>query len=242
MNRPFRFSESEVIKREKVMEREWVLKRIKMTMQGKLASGGGGLELFSAILMSLATVGSAWSLYQATLWGGKQTFLLADSYKEARMASVRTVEANQQRLLDATMFMQYIDHVYRGENAPAEFYLKRFRPEFKVAVESWLATNPLQNPEAPPHPFAMPQYVVRKAAEAEEFEKEASARRTEAEEANRRSDRYVMTTVLFATVLFLSGIATKLGSPRLVLAFLIFASVVFFGTVGVLCTFPVTFD
>ncbi len=200
------------------------------------------LELFSVILMSLATVGSAWSAYQSTLWGGIQTFRLADAGKAGREAGIKNTEATLRRLMDGVILMQYLDYFLKGEQELAAFYLKRLRPELKVAVESWLALNPLENPAAPPHPMVMKEYIVKQAEEAEELEKEAYARRVEAERANKISDNYVMTTVLFATTLFLGGIAPRFEILKLRIALLILASVVFFGSVGILATFPITFQ
>ncbi len=205
-------------------------------------SGLVKLEIFSAVLMSLATVATAWSAYQATLWGGIQTFMLADAAKSGQVASLKSTEATLRRFFDGVILMEYLGYFLQGQHDMADFYFKRLRPELKVAVESWLAMNPLQNPEAPPHPLAMEEYVVRQIMESKEFEKEAYARRTEAERANKISDNYTMATVLFAIVLFLSGIATKFELLTVRLALLILAAVVFFGSVGVLYTFPVTFD
>ena len=38
-------------------------------------------------------------------------------------------------------------------------YERRFSPEYKVAFDAWLATDPFSNPEAPPGPSFMPEYV-----------------------------------------------------------------------------------
>jgi hypothetical protein len=35
---------------------------------------------------------------------------------------------------------------------------RRFRPQFRVAFNAWMATDPLTNPNAPPGPTYMPQY------------------------------------------------------------------------------------
>ena len=56
----------------------------------------------------------------------------------------------------------------------ADFYENRFRPEFAVAFEAWLATDPRNNPDAPKSPFAMPEYTVSLAEEADRLEQEAS--------------------------------------------------------------------
>ncbi len=36
------------------------------------------IELATAIIISLSTIASAWCAYQATLWGGIQTFRLSE--------------------------------------------------------------------------------------------------------------------------------------------------------------------
>ena len=36
----------------------------------------------------------------------------------------------------------------------------RLRPQFLVAFNAWIATNPLHNPKAPPGPTYMPQYQL----------------------------------------------------------------------------------
>jgi hypothetical protein len=46
-------------------------------------------------------------------------------------------------------FTQWVDAYARNETQLADFYRQRFRPEFKPAVEAWIATRPLQNPQAP---------------------------------------------------------------------------------------------
>ena len=48
----------------------------------------------------------------------------------------------------------------RTQTELADFYFKRFREEFRPAVDAWVATRPLKNPNAPLTPFAMPQYKL----------------------------------------------------------------------------------
>ncbi len=38
--------------------------------------------------------------------------------------------------------------------------MRRFRPQFLVAFNAWIATNLLHNPKAPPGPTYMPQYQL----------------------------------------------------------------------------------
>ena len=92
----------------------------------------------------------------------------------------------------------------------ADFYFQRFRPEFKPAVEAWAALRPLKNADAPPTPFAMPEYKLAKSEEADKLLAEAEASSADARESNQRSDNYVLAVVLFAASLFFAGISTKL--------------------------------
>jgi hypothetical protein len=53
------------------------------------------------------------------------------------------------------MFEHYISAISEKNDQLAEFLFRRFRPEMKVAMEAWLATQPLKNPSAPPAPFTV---------------------------------------------------------------------------------------
>ena len=81
-----------------------------------------------------------------------------------------------------------------------------------MAFEAWLATDPKNNPEAPKSPFAMPEYSVSEAQEADRLELEASSTYAKGTEANQNSDDYVLNTVILASVLFLAGVQTRIKS------------------------------
>ena len=51
--------------------------------------------------------------------------------------------------VEVATFTRWVDAYARKETELADFYRKRFRKEFQPAVEAWIATRPLQNPEAP---------------------------------------------------------------------------------------------
>jgi len=52
------------------------------------------VEFLSAVILSLATVATAWCAYQASLWDGDQ----ADHYALASVASVRAAELSNEAL------------------------------------------------------------------------------------------------------------------------------------------------
>ncbi|WP_279741091.1 hypothetical protein, partial [Staphylococcus aureus] len=68
----------------------------------------------------------------------------------ARIESKRASSlANTQAEIDVATFTQWVDAYAAEQTELADFYLKRFRPEFKPAVDAWIATRPLRNPDAP---------------------------------------------------------------------------------------------
>jgi len=60
----------------------------------------------------------------------------------------------------------------------------------------------------------MDSYVMPGAIEAEVQRALADERAVEARTANQNGDNYVLTTVLFASVIFFAGVSTKLASKR----------------------------
>ncbi|MEX0655274.1 MAG: hypothetical protein WD534_05600 [Phycisphaeraceae bacterium] len=199
----------------------------------------GVTELGSITVLSLATIATAWCGYQSALWGGIQTFALHETDRSERAAAQQEVQVNQLRMVDAALFVQYLTARTRGEEQVAELLRQRFRPEAQVATSAWLATDPDVNPDAPSSPFVMPQYRLAAAKRAEELRAEASDHQITARKANTNSDNYVMLTVLFTTVLFFTGICTKLPSQTMRRATLGIGVLLFVVGLVVLVQFPV---
>jgi hypothetical protein len=90
----------------------------------------------------------------------------------------------------------------------------RFREEFRPAVEAWIATRPLKNPQAPLTPFATPAYRLAARAESDRLEAKAAAEATVAGGNIQRATNYVLGVVLFSSALFFGGISSRIGNPR----------------------------
>jgi hypothetical protein len=185
----------------------------------------GWFEVIAAVLLGLAMLASAWSAYQSGLWNGIQTFRLAEANGAGRQAAAKDMYGNQLRGIDAVMFERYVSALSEKNHQLAEFLFQRFRPEMKVAVEAWLATQPLKNPSAPLTPFTMAEYSLVVAKEAQRLHEEETKKFTEARKANKISDTYLLLTVLFGIVRFLSGIAAAFEKPRLRVVILALATV-----------------
>jgi hypothetical protein len=200
------------------------------------------VEVFSTVLLACAAVATAWSSYQATRWNGEQ------AKASSRTNAIRIEAARSQGLaqaqaqVDVATFMQWVDAFALEETELADFYFKRFRAEFKPAVEAWIATRPRLNPDAPLTPFAMPQYRPAAAAEAMRLDAEAEVSSAEVRRDIQRASNYVLGVVLFAVSLFFAGMSTKLQASALRKALLVIGCILFLASVVWIATFPVSVD
>ncbi len=200
------------------------------------------LEVLATVLLAVAAVATAWASYQASRWRGEQAIEFARA-NATRLESNRVAGvANRQVQVDVATFIQWVDAYATGEDELEAFYRRRFRPEFKPAVEAWIATKPLQNHAAPLTPFAMPQYRLASNEQVDKLDREAAALSTTAGVDIDRADRYMLSVVLFASALFFAGISTRLHTPRGREVILGLGWLVFLGALVWLATFPVSFS
>jgi hypothetical protein len=197
------------------------------------------LEIAATVLLALAAIATAWSTYQSAVWRGKQAEAQSASIA-ARVESTRDAGvANRQAQVDLALFTQWIDAYAQHRTELTDFYRRRFRDEFVPAFEAWVATRPLQNPNAPLSPFAMPQYKLAASAKADALEEQAGEYSRTVQRNVDRSDSYMLAVVLFAISLFFAALSTRLPSRDIRVALLVFGYVIFVGTVVWLSTQPV---
>lgn len=178
-------------------------------------------EGLALVLLSLATVGTAWCSYQSVAWGAVAQGTMNKSVAASRNALAAELQSTQLSLLDVLLFSQYLN-AHASSNEPlSRFYADRFRAEARTAFDAWLATHPFENTNAPPHPFVANLYQPRLLESARAAEIESQRLAVAAGEAGRTSRSYVLITVVLATALFCSGTAPKFDKPysrRIVLA------------------------
>ena len=194
------------------------------------------LEIIATVLLSLATLATAWSAYQSRQWTGEQ----ATGYSKGTAARIHANRAaglaNRNAQIDVATFIQWLDANSKRDTKLADFYRTRFRPEFKPAFAAWIATNPFEDKAAPPTPFAMPQYKLKAQSDADALEVTAGAESEKAKDANQRANNYMLAVVLFGSCLFFAGISTKMHTPggrRVLLAigcFIFVAAVIWLAT------------
>ena len=206
----------------------------------RAGEGRNWVELVATVLLAVATVATAWSGYQSTRWNGEQAKAAARA-NALRIESAKTAGlANTQTEIDVATFTQWVNAYAQRQTELADFYFKRFREEFRPAVDAWVATRPLKNPKAPLTPFAMSQYKLASRVESDRLDAEAEVQAAQARRNLQRASNYVLGVVLFASALFFAGMSTKLTTPRLRVVMLVIGCAVFLGTAIWIATSPVS--
>ena len=200
------------------------------------------VELAATVLLACAALATAWSSYQASRWNGEQ----AKAFSRATASRIESAKAaglaNAETQVYVATFKQLLNAYAQKQTRLADFYFRRFRKEFRPAVNAWIATRPLKNADAPLTPFAMPQYRLAARVEAERLDATAETFSALARRNVQRATNYVLAVVLFAASLFFAGISTKLREPRLRIVTVALGSVLFVGTLVWVATSPVSFS
>jgi hypothetical protein len=197
------------------------------------------VEFGSAIVLSMATVLTAWCGYQSARWSGEQ----AAFYSEAGAARTQSAQQNNQAMMRMStqvgLFTQYIAALSEENQRLADFLYNRFPSELRKATDDWLKTKPLTNPDAPRSPFDMPSYQIAEQVKAQQLEEVAFQKAQAADDANELADRYVLLTVIFATSLFFCGISGKFQWQVIDAVMLTIGTLVLLGGLIMLFTLPV---
>jgi hypothetical protein len=172
-------------------------------------------ELVVTVLLVVAALGTSWSSYQATRWNGEQA-AAAGRTNAIRIDAARAQgQAQAQTQVDVASFIAWAEADRRGDDGVADFFVERFREEFRPAYDAWIATEPLTNTKAPETPFAMDEYDVAARDQAKKLDAAAEKSAGEVRLDIQRSSNYVLTVVLYAVVLFFAGMSTRLQNKRL---------------------------
>jgi hypothetical protein len=137
------------------------------------------------------------------------------------------------------LFSTWLNAYADGNQPLEEFYRERFRAEFQPAFQAWLVTEPAKNPEAPPSPFAMPEYQLAATQDSQDLEQQASETFDEGKAANQQSDDYILNAVYLASVLFLAGIAPRFSWLPVRVAIVVIALVLLGVGFYNLATYPI---
>ena len=187
------------------------------------------METVFLVILLMTTFLSAFCAFQANSWGS----ITSGKYQEAtklRTESVRAYnDGNTRLLVDVSVFITWADLASRNETVRAQVVASRFTPEFKKAFQSWIAQARELPPGTIPNgtPFTRPEYHLIERERGVLLEENATAAFTVAQEASDVSSSYILTTLIFAIVLFLCGVGEKWEERRLRIVILAVAIIFF---------------
>jgi hypothetical protein len=193
-------------------------------------SRGERIEEFAAVLLlSLATVATAWSGYQAALWAGIQSQRYAQASTLRIHSQAQSTRAGQLRIDDLLIFNGWLEAHNNGDSKLARIYALRFRGEFVPAFRAWLTEHPFTHKPVHPSPLYEPQYRPAAVGLAARLDDQANQRYEQGTAAKENDDRYILSTVFFAAVLFFSGISLRVDWRPLRTAVIAFGAAMLFG-------------
>jgi hypothetical protein len=185
------------------------------------------VEPVTALLMALATLGTAWCSYESAAWTRRANRLLNEFNSLERRAGLLNIQGMQAATIHTAMFMELLAAKQAKNDRLAEFYVERFPPDARKAYDAWLAQKPFENPKADPHPFVPALYEVRGTREAAVANASAGEKVRSSRAAGNTSGEYLANTVLFATVLFFANASSKFAQRRVRVPAFLFAAAVF---------------
>jgi hypothetical protein len=170
----------------------------------------GFLELVEVLILATVAIATAWSGYQAVKWDAQQRLFYGESSTMRFEAEDAKLTGTQQLAADAALLNGWLQAVDDENLELMRIFEKRFSPEYLIAFDAWLKTDPLTNDDAPAGPAAMPEYKNTLVETGREKNDKAEEHFHEGTEANHTAEKYVRDTVLFAMVLFLVAMAQRL--------------------------------
>jgi hypothetical protein len=197
------------------------------------------LELFAILLLSVTTLATAWSGYQAARWSGEQAQSFARASTMRIKSQAQSTLAGQLRIDDLVLFNGWLDAREAGNEELAAIYRRRFRPAFAPAFQAWMAQRPFTSSNPVPSPLYTPEYRLAETTRASELDAQADELYREGTEAKTHDDRYILSTLFFAAVLFFAGISLRLWWRPLRYVVLGMATVLLLAGVTYVLTLPV---
>ncbi len=178
-------------------------------------------EHIVVILLSITTILTAWSAFEASKWGGAMSIAFSEA-SAARIEAARLDgDANQLTAVQVQVWTQWLNAYAAGQlptqpeqKILAKVIKARFPEPLATAQRDWWATDPSNIGKNATTPFDMPSYQIKERAQAQEADAHATERFEDALANNQRGDNYTLLTVLFASVLFFTAMSGRLNRPR----------------------------
>ena len=186
------------------------------------------LESVASIVLAVAVVLTAWAAFEAAKWGGEQSIQFSVAGASRTESTRFDTRGGQLAQIDVAMFTDFVS-AYIGEvrgrphrtvrrlaflPTPSTTSGSSTSASDRSFVRRWMrGSRPIRRTTRTPrrHRSLCPKYEIAEFDEAARWDSRDEAA-ADARTANQNGDNYVLTAVLFAAVLFFSGIASKLES------------------------------
>jgi len=177
------------------------------------------LDSWTAIILAVAAVATAWASFQASQWSGAQSDAQSASAISRADAGRAATAATTDTIIDSQMWLSWVAAVDSKQAARADFLDNRFSPQLAAAQKVWLSgvqvdAQGVPTVVPPGTPLDLPAYVVPKQAESDRDAAKAEALLADADSASSYSTKFVLLAVLLALVLFFASVATKFSGPK----------------------------
>ena len=197
------------------------------------------VDLLASVCLATATIGTAWSAYQSSLWNNKY----GSSKSQMTTATIRvgkfTNLAMQKTAVHVNLFGEWAAAVHRRDTRLADFLFVRFPEPLRAATTAWQAAHPeAKDLDIPGTPFDLPEYMLPETREAERWEAVAASESDAAEQAIAIANRYLLFTIIFSSVLFFAGISGKCGRKALDVGLLALGALVLLTGMAIMLTSP----
>ena len=213
-----------------------ILERILASVQKD--TGRGRLELATAIILSLTTLGTTWCGYQAQQWGGLQSTSQAAADTNDRKAAEDTIVGLQMRNFDLLEVKDYWAALRKNDKETGDIIFAHMRPQLRSACQAAIASGVLHDPSQP-GPMQRPEYALKEEQDAKQLREESRKLNETAQAAGQACGSYVLLTLMFASVLFFGGITGTLTARRVRVGLAFVAVALFLTTLVQLMRLPV---
>jgi hypothetical protein len=196
------------------------------------------LEVLEALVLAAVAVLTAWSGYQAARWDARSAAAYARAGATTAQAQEQQTLAGQEHLYDISTFNSWMAATQSGQGALAALFERRFRPEYRVAFDAWIKTDPMRSAAAPAGPSFMPEYKDVRLEKARALSEKARAEYERGVSSRQTGDEYIRITVVLATVLLLTALSQRFRIHAARVGLITIASIMLVIAVFWIATFP----
>ena len=196
------------------------------------------MEFLEAAVLAAVAVLTAWSGYQAARWDARSASAYARAGATTAQAQEQQTLAGQEHLYDISTFNSWMAATQSGQSALATLFERRFRPEYRVAFDAWIRTDPMKNAAAPVGPSFMPEYKDVRFEKARALSEKARAEYERGVFDRQTGDEYIRITVVLATVLLLTALSQRFRIHAARVGLITIASILLVIAVFWIATFP----